>query len=69
MYGETIYQIIDVDAEKVVDFACSYSAVAYLIGGDNKKPASFIPDKPDATGLIHFYKKEGSWNFVTEEEN
>ena len=63
-----IHQIVDIDADKVVDFACTYSAVAYLIGGDNKSPASFVPNKPNATGLIHFYKQEGSWKYVTEDE-
>jgi len=29
---------------------------------------SIVPEKPDASGLIHFYKKEGAWAFVTAEE-
>ena len=29
---------------------------------------SIVPSKPDAAGLIHFYKKEGVWEFITAEE-
>ena len=46
----------------------TYHSVAYLLKGDNKKQVSIVPDKPEAKGLIHFFKKDGSWNFVTEEE-
>ena len=29
---------------------------------------SIIPDKPEATGLIHFYENGGVWKFLSEEE-
>jgi len=29
---------------------------------------SIVPDKPDATGLTHFFKKDGNWAFVTDDE-
>lgn len=68
MYGSCIYLITDVDADRVADYAVTYSAVAYLLKGEDKKQASIVPDKPDATGLIHFYKKDGNWAFVTHDE-
>lgn len=46
----------------------TYDAVAYLITADDKPKISIVPEKPEASGLIHFYKKDGSWAFVTEEE-
>lgn len=68
MYGSCIYLITDVDAEKVSDYAVSYHSVAYLLKGEEKKTVSIVPEKPDAQGLIHFYKKDGNWVFVTQEE-
>ena len=65
MYGKCIYMITDVNAEIVADYAVTYHAVAYLLKGEEKKRVSIVPDKPDATGLIHFYKKDGNWVFVT----
>ena len=40
----------------------------FVLQGGKKKPASFVPEKPEASGLIHFYKKENEWKFVTEDE-
>ena len=39
-----------------------------IMKGDEKQPPSFIPNKPAANGLIHFYKKGADWNFMTEED-
>lgn len=65
-----IYLIVDIDANKIADYAVTYDSVSYLVKGDNKKPISIVPDKPDATGLIHYYKnkEDGNWVFVTEDE-
>lgn len=69
VYGACIYEMVDVDAEKVASYAVSYNSVHFVLKGDNKKPISIVPEKPDAIGLIHFYKKEdNSWAFVTEDE-
>ena len=69
VYGNSIYLIADVDANKVIDYAVTRTSVAYLFEGQNKKSVSIVPDKPEATGLIHFYKKQdGNWAFVTAEE-
>lgn len=35
---------------------------------DNKIPVSIIPDKPEAKGMIHFYKKDDEWKFVSQDE-
>ena len=36
--------------------------------GADKPPPSIIPDKPDETGLIHFYKLDNEWKFLTSAE-
>lgn len=56
VYGECIHQIVDVDANMVASFACTHDSAFYLMKGDEDKKKSIIPEKPDATGLIHFWK-------------
>jgi hypothetical protein len=57
-------------ANKVVDFAVGKDSAFFIIGGEKPIVQSIIPEKPEATGLIHFYKKQGveDWSFMTEEE-
>mmetsp|Transcript_37855 Transcript_37855/g.49741 ORF Transcript_37855/g.49741 Transcript_37855/m.49741 type:complete len:82 (-) Transcript_37855:2200-2445(-) len=57
VYKECVFLITDVDADSVASFACTYDAAFYLMADKTKKPVSIIPDKPEATGLIHFYKE------------
>ena len=64
----SIFQIVDVDAEQVAAYAVTKNSVAYVLKGDKKQPPSIVPSKPEATGLIHFFKKDEVWNFVTAEE-
>ena len=59
---------LDVDGAKVVDFACSRDGTCIIQEGEKANMPSIIPDKPDATGLIHFYKSGDEWKFLTEEE-
>lgn len=69
VYGSCIYQIVDVDANQVADYACTYDSVFYLMKGDEYNKKSIVPEKPEATGLIHFWKQQdGKWSFVTDEE-
>ena len=68
VYKDTVYLLTDVDASAVASFACSYDAVFFVMKDDTKKPASIIPNKPEASGLIHFYKEGGEWRFVEETE-
>ena len=68
MYGDRIFLITEVDANKISDYAVTKNAVLYLIQGENKQPVSMVPNKPEATGLVHFFKKGGNWVFVTEDE-
>ena len=53
--------------ERVKDFSCSLEATFFLMGPEISKTPSIIPDKPDAEGLIHFYKDLGSesWKFLS----
>lgn len=39
-----------------------------MLKDPTKKPVSIIPEKPEAQGLIHFYKKDDAWHFVAEDE-
>ena len=68
LYGNCIYHIVDVDANQVSDFAVTYTAVFFILSGKEKNAVSIVPSKPDATGLTHFFKKDGDWNFVTADE-
>lgn len=36
------------------------------MGEKKKNPISIIPDQPNATGITHFYKKDGQWCFMSE---
>ena len=51
-----------------MDFACSRSATCVIMQGEKPPQGSIIPDKPEATGLIHFYKSGDEWKFITEDE-
>jgi len=45
------------------------ASVAYILKAkETTKQKSIVPNNPDATGLIHFFKKDGNWEFVTQEE-
>lgn len=69
VYGNSIHLISDVNADELIDFALTRSCVAYLFKGEEKTPVSIVPDKPEATGLIHFHKKpDGNWAFITADE-
>jgi hypothetical protein len=56
------------DAKSIVSFDCQYKSFVFLLEPDQRKRVSMIPSKPDATGLIHFYMKNGVMEYVTEEE-
>lgn len=57
----------EVDPERVIDFSCSKEATFFIMGPELSKARSIIPEKPDAEGLIHFYKESGSesWRFLS----
>ena len=52
----------------VIDFACSKGATCFVMKGADKPLPSIIPDKPDEKGLIHFYKQNEEWKFITNSE-
>lgn len=68
VYGSCIYQLADIDADAVASFACTEDAVCYVLKDSSKKPVSIIPEKPDASGLIHFYREGDQWVFLDPEE-
>lgn len=68
VYNKCIYQIVDIDAAQVADYAVTYNSVTFILKGGQKKPQSIVPEKPDATGLVHFYKSGTEWNYVTADE-
>jgi hypothetical protein len=68
VYGNCIAKLGGFSANKVVDFACGKMFTVMIMKGEEKQPPSFVPNKPVAEGLIHFYKKGADWQFITEEE-
>ena len=58
MFKTCVYLITDVDADSVASFACTQDACFFVLKDNTKKPVSIIPEKPEAQGLIHFYKKD-----------
>ena len=68
VYKNSVFLLTDVDADSVASFACTYDAVFFVMKDNAKQPVSIIPSKPEATGLIHFYKEGDEWRFVEEGE-
>jgi hypothetical protein len=68
VYKSSVYLMTDVDADSVASFACTYDAVFFVMKDNSKKPVSIIPNKPEAAGLIHFYKEGDEWRYVEESE-
>ena len=62
-----IYKV-DCNMSDVISFACSREATSIITRGENNTNPSIIPGKPNEEGLIHFFKKENGWNFVSESE-
>ena len=58
----------ELDGASVVDFACSRTASCVIMEGAKPPQGSIIPEKPEETGLIHFYKSGDEWKFITEDE-
>ena len=69
---------INLDGDRVNSFACTKYASFFLMGG-KKTETSMDPEKPEATGLTHFYceehpdkivegKKAKVWKFISEQE-
>lgn len=68
LYGTCIHVYTEITPEKVADYALTKNVIAFIMKGETKKPVSIVPSKPDATGLIHFFKQGEKWEFVTEDE-
>jgi len=55
---------------KVLDIACSERASMVIIEGESGKPAEqlykhSLPNGVETQGLLHLYKKDGKWNYVS----
>lgn len=56
---------------KVLDFGCSERGSLVIIDGHSEKPADLlykhsIPNADPVQGLLHLYKKDGKWNYVSQ---
>lgn len=56
---------------KILDFACSERASLVIIEGETGKPAEqlykhSLPNGVDCSGLVHLYKKDGKWTYVSQ---
>ena len=48
---------------------CGKDFIAFTKSKTEEKPIpSIIPDKPKERGLIHFYRKDNQWHFLTQDE-
>ena len=68
VYGRYICKLGGFTANNVIDFSCGKCATVFVMKGEDKPPPSIIPDKPDEKGLIHFYKQDNEWKFLTSAE-
>ena len=61
---------LEVNADRVEDFAMGKSAAYILMAADKQETKSIDPDHPEEKGLIHFYQQPGSndWKFVTADQ-
>ena len=66
--SEWVAHITAWDATTITSFGTTYESLAFVRQLPAEKSASIIPDKPDEQGLIHFYRDNGAWVFVTESE-
>ena len=59
-----IYKI-DCKAEDVISFSCTRNSTNFVIAGEVINNTSIVPGKPDEQGLVHFYKQDNEWKFMT----
>jgi len=63
---------LEIDGSRVKAFAMSWNACFILLEPEKLDERSIDPEKPEATGLIHFYQKvnpdgQKGWHFITQE--
>ena len=69
--GETAWEafprhVYKIDAENVISFAVTRNMTLLLKKMTEKPKPSIIPDLPEETGLIHFYRESGQWKFISQ---
>lgn len=62
---------MEIDGDRVEDFAVGRSCVYLLMAADKQENASIDPDHPEEKDLIHFYQKttesgDKIWKFMTK---
>ena len=55
------------DPDEVQAFPTNYFGFVVQKKKVPPKTVSIIPGNPDYQGLVHFYKKDGEWQFITAE--
>ena len=71
LYGESICKLSNdfFDLGNVQHFSCGRTTISFIKGKpEEKQKPSIIPGKPNERGLIHFYKQDNKWNFLTQDE-
>jgi len=69
--GENVFREISIFSDfEIVDFSASAKYAIVIIGGEKHKGkyVHSLPDGSEATGLLHFFKKEGKWTFISEDK-
>ena len=60
---------LHVNESLVLDFSVGYNTTYFVLAPENNFQKSIIPQQPDATGMVHFYKERGGeWKFMRQEE-
>jgi len=67
IYGENFVKLSNnITHNDVIDFACSASATFLIMQKSAETLPSIVPGEPENRDLIHFYKKENNWVFITK---
>ena len=59
-----IYKL-DYKMSDVISFSCGRCSTTFIIAGEKNTTPSIIPGKPNEEGLVHFYKKDNEWKFIS----
>lgn len=68
-----MHELVDFNGREVLDFACAFKNTIVVLGGPRKGVAEGlyrhdIGGGETSQGLLHFYKKDGKWQYVNAEE-
>ena len=54
------------DSSRVLDFACGKRSTMIIMKGNEEAEKSIIPNEPGAKGLVHVYKQDDEWKYISE---